>query len=58
MSAGYQIGFEREIAGLHYASDSAASRALGAAIYARLEANEAFQREVTAAKGEWRCQGP
>jgi acid phosphatase (class A) len=57
MSAGYQIGFEREIAGLHYASDSAASRALGAELYARLETNEAFRRELTAAKSEWACQG-
>jgi hypothetical protein len=53
MSAGDQIGFEREIAGLHYASDSAASRALGAGLYARLESNQRFQRELAAAKSEW-----
>jgi acid phosphatase (class A) len=58
MRAGDQIGYEREIAGFHYASDSAASRALGAELYARLEANERFQRELAAARSEWQCQGP
>jgi len=57
MSAGEKIGFEREIAGLHYASDSAASRALGAALYARLESNDRFQRELAAARSEWPCNG-
>jgi acid phosphatase (class A) len=58
MSAGERIGYERELAGLHYPSDSAASRALGAEIFARLSKSETFQRELAAARSEWRCQGP
>ena len=54
MKAGIQIGREREIAGLHYPSDSKASRALGEAIFNRLQQNEKFQSEVAAATGEWR----
>jgi acid phosphatase (class A) len=57
MARGIEIGREREIAGLHYPSDSAASRRLGEALYARLEKNEKFVRELAAAKSEWRCQG-
>lgn len=53
MTAGVQIGREREIAGLHYPSDSKASRALGEALFARLQQNERFLAEVEAAKEEW-----
>jgi hypothetical protein len=53
MTVGEQIGREREIAGLHYPSDSKASRALGAELFDRLQQNERFLAEVEAAKKEW-----
>lgn len=53
MAVGEQIGREREIAGVHYPSDSKASRALGDELFARLQQNEAFLAEVEAAKKEW-----
>lgn len=53
MAAGASIGHEREIAGLHYPSDARASRALGDALLARLEGNERFLSEVSAARAEW-----
>ena len=52
-AAGVLIGREREIAGLHYPSDSAASRALGEALFARLESNPRFMAEVDEARAEW-----
>jgi acid phosphatase (class A) len=54
LALGEQIGREREIAGLHYASDSAASHALGEALFARLEANPRYRGELDAARAEWR----
>ncbi len=51
---GVEVGHEREIAGLHYAGDSAASRALGDAIWARLIKNEKFRKELDDARAEWR----
>jgi hypothetical protein len=53
-AAGALIGHEREIAGLHYPSDARASRALGDAIFTRLETNEKFAAEVEGARAEWR----
>ena len=53
MAVGLQIGREREIAGLHYPSDSKVSRALGEELFSRLEQNEKFLAEVEAAKKEW-----
>jgi len=53
MTVAEQIGPEREIAGLHYPSDSRASRALGDELLARLQQNERFLAEVKAAKEEW-----
>jgi len=53
-AAGASIGHEREIAGLHYPSDARASSALGQSLFARLESNETFLREVDAARAEWR----
>jgi acid phosphatase (class A) len=53
-AAGTLIGREREMAGLHYPSDSAASRALGAALFAGLESNPKFLAELAAARSEWR----
>jgi acid phosphatase (class A) len=50
---GDSIGREREIAGLHFPSDSAASRALGAALFAKLEDNARFADELAAARSEW-----
>jgi len=54
MNAGALIGREREIAGLHYPSDARASRALGEALFGRLQTNEQFLAEVAAVKAEWR----
>ena len=48
------IAHEREVAGLHFASDSAASRTLGASLWARLVGNAAFRRELDDARSEWR----
>jgi acid phosphatase (class A) len=56
MAAGVQIGREREIAGIHYPSDSKASRALGEELFARLQQNEKFLAEVEAAKTEWQSR--
>jgi acid phosphatase (class A) len=53
ITLGEQIGREREIAGLHYPSDSKASRALGAELFDRLQQNERFLAEVEAARKEW-----
>lgn len=53
MAIGGQIGREREIAGVHYPSDSKAGQALGEELFARLEQNERFLAEVEAAKKEW-----
>jgi hypothetical protein len=53
MTAGEQIGREREIAGLHYSSDAKASRELGDELFACLQQNEKFLAEVEAAKKEW-----
>jgi acid phosphatase (class A) len=50
---GEEIGHEREIAGLHYASDSAASRALGDALFSELEKNPHFLSELESARREW-----
>jgi acid phosphatase (class A) len=54
MTVGIQIGREREIAGLHYPSDSKASGALGEELFFRLQQNQKFLAEVEAAKKEWR----
>lgn len=54
MNAGARIGREREVAGLHYPSDGAASRALGEALFARLQTKATFLGEVEAARAEWR----
>jgi acid phosphatase (class A) len=54
VALGEEIGHEREIAGVHYAGDSAASRALGDALYALLAENAKFRAEVEAARAEWR----
>jgi acid phosphatase (class A) len=53
MVVGVEIGREREIAGLHYPSDSKASRALGEELFSRLQQNEKFLAEVEAARKEW-----
>ena len=53
MSVGEQIGREREIAGIHYPSDSRASRALGEELFDLLQQNERFLAEVEAARAEW-----
>ena len=54
MAAGTSIGYEREVAGLHYPSDAVASRALGEALMDRLQTNERFLAEVAAARAELR----
>ena len=57
MSVGEQIGREREIAGIHYPSDSRASRALGEELFDLLQQNERFLAEVEAARAEWNPAG-
>ncbi len=53
-----QIAREREIAGVHYPSDSEAGRALGDALMSELAKNATYAKELAAAKAEWPCQGP
>lgn len=50
---GLQVAHEREIAGVHYASDGAAGRALGESVFTLLQSNTVFQREVNDARAEW-----
>jgi acid phosphatase (class A) len=49
---GAGVGEHRIACRVHYPSDIAAGRMLGAAVYARLQTNEAFQADVTAARAE------
>ena len=53
MTVGVQIGREREIAGIHFPSDSKAGVALGEELFVRLQQNEKFLAEVEAARKEW-----
>jgi acid phosphatase (class A) len=57
MTVALQIGREREIAGLHYPSDSKAGRELGDELFARLQQNEKFLAEIEAAKKELNSEG-
>ena len=50
--AGREIGQSRVICGVHFASDVAAGRDLGAAMVARLHADPAFLADLKAAKAE------
>ena len=52
LSRGLAYGESRVICGVHYASDVEAGRLVGAAMVARLKADPAFQRDLTAARLE------
>lgn len=49
---GAEIGSNRIACGVHYPSDIAAGRQLGAALYARLQSDAAFRGDMAAAKVE------
>jgi len=49
-----RIARNREIAGLHYPSDSGAGRDLALALYAPLRSIEPFRDAIEAASGEWK----
>ncbi|MDO9489272.1 MAG: phosphatase PAP2 family protein, partial [Sphingomonadaceae bacterium] len=49
---GAEIGSNRIACRVHYPSDIAAGRQLGAALYARLQADAAFRADMAAAKAE------
>ena len=53
LQRGLDLGQGRVICGYHWQSDVHAGRIVGAAIVARLHANEAFVRELAAAKEEF-----
>ncbi len=55
---GERLGREREIAGLHYPSDSAAGRALAEQVFLALDADERFRRDLAAARLELGCKAP
>ena len=50
---GFAFGESRIICGVHYASDVAAGRLLGAALVSRLHAEPAFQADLAEAREEW-----
>jgi acid phosphatase (class A) len=54
MEAGGAVGESRVICGVHYPSDVAAGRKLGATMVARLHADPAFLKDLAAAKAELR----
>jgi acid phosphatase (class A) len=49
----YDMAHSREILGVHYPSDSEASRILARAIVNALSKNEKFQRDLTQVREEW-----
>lgn len=53
LSAAYQVGRNREIAGVHFGSDTDAGRELAIKFVELLLANKDFVRLLDAAKGEW-----
>lgn len=50
---GYDFGESRVICGAHYQSDVDAGRIVGAAVVARLHADEGFQKQLSKAKAEF-----
>lgn len=50
---GAEIGSNRIACGVHYPSDIAAGRQVGAALYARLQGDAAFRADMAAAKAEY-----
>lgn len=48
------IGYRREVAGVHFASDTAAGQVAAAAIVAGLMANPSFADKVEKARAEWK----
>lgn len=53
MAWGSEIGTNRIACGVHYPSDVAAGRQMGAVLYARLQADPAFRADMAAAKAEY-----
>jgi len=51
-----QIAFRREIAGVHYASDSLAGQKLARQIYAALQQSPEYQKRMSPARAEWKAQ--
>lgn len=49
---GYEFSESRVVCGVHFESDIAAGRVLGAAVVARLHADTSFQEQVAAARAE------
>lgn len=49
----YQIGFSREILGVHYPSDEEASRKLAHQMLMQMWEKEEFKKDFHAAKSEW-----
>ena len=54
MSAGYEWGRSRVIAGVHWASDVEASRLLASACFARLQESPEYRRDLESAREELR----
>src|SRR5205807_1304477 len=52
MARGWQIGFDRTVAGMHWPSDIVAGQKLGAEAARRLLADPAFQEKLKKAKAE------
>jgi acid phosphatase (class A) len=52
LKRGYEMGESRIICGFHYRSDVDAGRIVGAAVVARLHANDAFMEQLSKAKKE------
>jgi acid phosphatase (class A) len=53
LKRGYEMGESRIICGFHYRSDVDAGRIVGAAVVARLHANDAFMEQLAKAKKEF-----
>ena len=53
VALGFLMGREREVAGVHYPSDSVAGRALAEAVFLRFESSATYVSELQAAKTEW-----
>lgn len=52
LTRGLDFGESRVVCGVHWQSDVDAGRVLGAAVFARLQSDDAFQRELAASRAE------
>ena len=48
------VALDRVIAGVHYPTDVAAGMALRDAVMDKIDQNEAYRKDVEAARGEWK----